>query len=97
MTAHTNVNLGDSLAVGEYGVLYSGSTNKISASTGFVIFRIDVLVAATLTSINADASAPITGDFTGVAIPAGMSIYGKFTDFTLTSGKVLAYQKPLQA
>ena len=35
----------------------------------------------------------LTGTLTGIDIPAGTVIYGQITGFTLTSGKVLAYNQ----
>tara|TARA_Y100001938_G_C7769767_1_gene272650 strand:- start:21 stop:350 length:330 start_codon:yes stop_codon:yes gene_type:complete len=43
--------------------------------------------AGTGTSIDADAGAAIDG----VTFPQGMTIFGRWTGFTLASGKVIAY------
>lgn len=45
-------------------------------------------VAAAVATVVDDLS----GTFTSIPIPAGMTIYGKFSSITLASGKVLAYK-----
>lgn len=68
----------------------AGSVNETgtTAITGD-FYRIDCLTATTF-SLLTDALA--TGDtLTGFAIPAGTTLLGKFTAFTLTSGAVRAY------
>lgn len=38
-----------------------------------------------------------TGTFTGVAFPAGFTLYGPITGFTLTSGTCVAYKGSMTA
>lgn len=95
MGSRSNVSLSDNLAVGEYGTLYNGGTSQSVAADGTVFYRIDVVATATFSEITADASAPITGTMTSVAFPTPFSLFGKFASFTLTSGKVVAYSKPI--
>lgn len=54
-----------------------------------------VLAQAVLTTLTAATGATITGTITGVTLPAGMWLYGKFTTFTLASGSVIAYNSVL--
>lgn len=72
--------------LGKYGATVETGT---TAKTGswFAIQMIEDSVFSTLTSANWDGDAA-----TGVTFPAGQVIYGAFTAFTLTSGKVIAYK-----
>lgn len=75
---------------GEAGALNETGTTAI---TGKDFCRIDCLtdtVFASLTEVALNAAG--TGDaITGITLPAGTSLRGKFTGFTLTSGAVRAY------
>lgn len=94
-----NISLADELAVGEYGTEAATDTAAHTPPAGYVFFRIDVVTAATFSAISSDASGPQSGNsLSGVgAFPVLFSLYGKFTSFTLASGKVIAYFKPLQS
>ena len=92
-----NISMTEELSVGEYGTVFAVGTNATPAPTGFVIFRIDFLAASVFTTLTSDASAPQAGDaVAATSFPAGFSLYGKFTTFTLASGKAVAYYKSLQ-
>jgi hypothetical protein len=68
-----------------------GSTfvNSTNAQTG-TWYAIQVIADAVFSAMTGN----IGGDtFTGVTIPAGAILYGTFTAFTLTSGKVIAYKQ----
>lgn len=68
------------------GVNETGTT----AVTGD-FFAIQVIEAATFTTLTRP---DFTGDaLTGVEFPAGFVIYGKCTAFTLSAGKVIAYNR----
>lgn len=96
--SRSNISLADEMAIGEYGTVFAVGTTDITPPTGYVFFRIDVIAAAVFTTLTSDASAPQSGDAVGAtSFPALFSLYGKFTTFTLASGKVVAYFKPLQA
>jgi len=45
----------------------------------------------TATVISAIAGTGVTGTWSGTTIPAGITIVGKISSFTLTSGAVIAY------
>ena len=73
---------------GENGGVYVGGTTKTDAPYGKAFHAIMVIADATFSAIVDN----IDGDMTGVVIPAGTIIYGVISSFTLTSGKVIAYQ-----
>lgn len=97
-TSRPNISLADEMAVGEYGTVFALATSAITPPDGYVFFRIDVISAAVFTTLTSDPSSPQSGDaVAATSFPALFSLYGKFTTFTLASGKVAAYFKPLQA
>ena len=61
-----------------------------TAHTGLDVYAIQVLSDATFTTLTENGHAN-TDAMTGFAIPAGITLYGEFTAFTLTLGKVRAY------
>ncbi len=71
---------------GENGGIYITDTN---AHTGDfdAITALEVAVIATLVSDN------ISGTLTSVPLPAGVTIYGRFSSIDLASGKVIAYNR----
>ena len=76
-------------ASGLNGVVVETGTTAITATAGYPFSHIQIMadtVFATLTDQSASGDA-----MTGFTVPAGMTLTGKFTDFTLTSGKVRAY------
>ncbi len=76
----------DKQSFGEYGVVNETGTTAITGR-----FCAIQLLADTVFSVLTDASA--TGDvITGITITSGTILYGDFTAFTLTSGKVRAYK-----
>ena len=77
-----------SLSVGQYGAVYESGTTAITGNFG-AILALEATTFAALTSAN------WTGDtLAGLVVPAGTTIYGNFTAFTLTSGRVVAYNNP---
>lgn len=73
----------------EHGLAGSVNETGTTAVTGD-FYRIDCLTASNF-SLLTDALA--SGDaITGLAIPAGTSLFGRFSAFTLTSGAVRAYK-----
>jgi hypothetical protein len=86
MSSFADINQDTGLSVGQNGAVYvtSGSaTGKFGA-----IQATEDAVFASITASNW-AGAPAAG----LKLPAGASIFGEFTAFTLTSGKVIAYNR----
>ena len=71
---------------GESGGVYIADTT-VRNGTFDSITALEATVIASLTSSN------ITGTLTAVPLPAGATLFGEFTAVTLTSGKVVAYNK----
>lgn len=98
MSSRPNISLADELAVGEYGTEFALDTAAHPAPEGFVFFRIDMIAATVFTTLTSEADAPQTGNAVSTtSFPVGFSLYGKFTTFTLASGKATAYYKPIQS
>lgn len=74
----------------ELGLAGSINETGTTAHTGLDVAEIHCLTATTFAALE-DSLA--TGDaITGVALPAGTVLRGRFTAFTLTSGAVRAYK-----
>ena len=75
----------DNLSLGSNGALIVTGTN---ANTGewYAIQVIEDAAFSALTGFQ------LQGTWTGVTFAAGTIIYGRFTAFTLSSGKVVAYR-----
>jgi len=70
---------------GENGGIYESGTTAITGNFDAILaLEATVLASATISNIAGDS-------FASMPIPAGVIIYGKITAFTLTSGKVIAY------
>jgi len=75
-----------SLSLGQFGAVYENGTTTVSGNFG----AIQVLADATFSSLTAT---DWSGDsLANLAVPAGMTIFGGFTGFTLSSGRVVAYK-----
>ena len=74
--------------VGEHGWTIVTSTAAISGEVWCAITMLSATVFATITS----TGRTLTGTMASALFPAGLTIYGGFTDFTLTSGSVIAYR-----
>ena len=75
-----------SFSLGQYGAVYENGTTTVSGNFG----AIQVLADATFSSLTAT---DWSGDsLANLAVPAGMAIFGDFTGFTLSSGRVVAYK-----
>lgn len=77
-------------SVGSFaGAVFENGTTAITAQNFHAIAATEDTVFASL------VAADWTGDsLASLAVPKGMTIYGHFTAFTLTSGKVIAYKSP---
>lgn len=75
----------DNLTLGSNGAKIVTDT---SATTGsfYAIAFVEAGVFSALTGTN------LQGTWTGVTFPAGFVLYGRFSAFTLSSGKVVAYR-----
>jgi hypothetical protein len=71
---------------GTNGATYENGTTAVTGNFGSIT-ALENSVFALLTASNWDGDAT-----TSLPLPAGATIYGKFTAFTLTSGKVVAYK-----
>lgn len=80
---------------GQAGVHTETGTTAVVAATvipGSTDFTAIQCMADTVFALLTDASASASSDtMTGFTVPAGTTIFGRFTAFTLTSGKVRAY------
>lgn len=77
-------------SVGSFaGAVIETGTTAITGQNFHAISALEDTVFASLTAGN------WSGDSTAsMPLPKGMTIYGSFTAFTLTSGKVIAYKSP---
>ena len=79
--------------MGQNGGVYVTGT---SATPGnfCAIQALEATVIASLTAAAYETDkVALTGTLTAIPVPAGVTIYGYFTGFTLTSGKVIAYNR----
>ena len=74
-----------SLSLGQGGAVYVADTTQTDGNFG----AIQAVADAVFTTL-------VAGNWTGttasIPVPAGVTIFGNFTSFTLTSGKVVAYK-----
>lgn len=75
-----------SLALGQYGAAYESGTSAVVGNFGCITALEDSVFSAL-------AASNWTGSSTAsLPLKAGVTIFGDFTGFTLTSGKVVAYR-----
>ena len=74
-----------SLSLGQGGEVYVTDTTKTDGSFGAIQAVADAVFSALV-------AGNWTGTTTSLPLPAGATIFGNFTSFTLTSGKVVAYR-----
>ena len=83
-------------AMGQAGAIVETSTTAITGKSIVAIQMIEDTVFSVLTpsdTVNGYGVPAANGDtLASVTIPAGMTIYGHWTAFTLSDGKVIAYQ-----
>ena len=72
---------------GENGGVYVNNTTKTDAPFGKAFHAINCVTDVVFSALVDNISGPMTG----VTFPAGTTLYGICTTFTLTSGSVLAY------
>jgi hypothetical protein len=72
-------------SLGFSGGKYINDTDAVTPDDGYVFFAVYVITTAEITLVgNIDG-------ITSVSVPAGLTIYGRFTSCTLASGSVIAY------
>lgn len=79
----------------------TNTTNLDGAAANVVWGIITAITTATFTlltspSTSVNGAAPAAGNLNGLVLPEGRSIYGRFTNITLTSGSVIAYRTQTQ-
>jgi hypothetical protein len=74
------------VSLGQRGFIYVGDTTETPGNFA----AIQVLSDSVFSSLSALSST--IGGLVGITLTAGTIIYGPFTAFTLTSGKVIAYK-----
>jgi len=80
-------------SLGGKGFEFIANTDEHAAPDGMVYIALQVLDDAEIYSYETDKGAEITGNkFTGVLLPAGFVLYGRYTSVKLASGKVIAYK-----
>jgi len=79
--------LGSSRTGTAYDSAVATNTSNTSAITG--TFRAITIINDAVFSLLTDTGS--TGALTGLTIPAGVTLFGNFTAYTLTSGAVRAY------
>ena len=89
-------NEAQNIALGQMGAIVETGTTAVTGKNIAAIQMIEDTVFAALTpsdTTNGYGVGSYNGDTLGsVTLPAGMTIYGNWTAFTLASGKIIAYQ-----
>ena len=79
--------------LGGKGFEFISDMDEHVAPEGMVFIALQVVDDAVIASYNTDEGAEITGNnFTGVLLPVGFVLYGRYTRVTLARGKVIAYK-----
>ena len=83
VTQETDASL---VSLGQRGFVYVGDTTATTGNFAAIQILADAVFSA-LSALNSTV-----GGLVGATLTAGTIIYGPFTSFTLTSGKVIAYK-----
>ena len=78
-----------SFSLGQYGAVYESGTTLVEGAFG-CITALEDSAFTLLTSANWSGDGSPT--YVGLPLKTGVSIFGSFTQFQLTSGKVIAYK-----
>ena len=87
----------DKQSFGQAGATFEAGAGVAHVGEYCAILIVEAAVFTTLTwaELNVDSAGaavtPTADPITGVTFPAGVTIYGQITAFTISSGKVLAY------
>jgi len=74
------------VSLGQRGFIYTDDTTLVNGNFAAIQIIADTVFTA-LTALNSTV-----GGLVGVTLTAGTIIYGPFTSYDLTSGKVIAYK-----
>jgi hypothetical protein len=74
-----------SLSLGQGGAIYVADTTQTDGNFGAI-----QAIEGSVITLTASNWTPSTAS--AIPLPAGTTIFGSFTSFTLTSGKVIAYR-----
>ena len=89
-------NEAQNIALGQMGAIVETSTTAVTGKNIVAIQFIEDTIFTALTpsdTTNGYGVGSYNGDTLGsITLPAGMTIYGNWTAFTLASGKIIAYQ-----
>ena len=81
-----NAERDSSLALGQFGAVYESGNDAVTGNFGCITALEDSAFSAlTATNWEGDSTAALP-------LKAGVTIFGAFTGFTLSSGKVVAYK-----
>ena len=83
VTQETDASL---VSLGQRGFVFTDDTNVVDGNFAAIQIIADTVFSA-LTALNSTV-----GGLVGVTLSAGTIIYGPFTAYNLTSGKVIAYK-----
>lgn len=86
--AHEVLNM--SLGQGTDQKYFNSSTTKDTSNTFFAIQIINDTVFSDLTDSNADETDVASNELSGITLPAGLVLYGNFSNVALTSGIICA-------
>ena len=77
---------------GSLGLGSAGSQVTAAAAITGTFCAITALSDTTFTTLTAEESAhPSTSDFSGITLPAGVTIYGRWTEIDTATGVIIAY------
>ena len=79
------------VAFGQLGSDFATGTESITIPDGKVVVAITALAAAKLDTSNTAVASGFAKPTAAVAIPAGCTIYGRFTAVELDEGSIMAY------
>jgi hypothetical protein len=78
--------------LGQFGADKVTSTAAVTVAAGNVWMAIQGMWSVTVFATLTEFGGSLTGTTASMALFAGQTIYGAFTNFTLTSGAVRAYR-----
>lgn len=87
----------DTLSLGQLGSIYVDNTTAQTGDFGILYALTDVTFSALTSGNGVDGTActklgASVASLNSAVIPAGGALYGRFSGFTLASGKLMAYK-----